>query len=263
MCRSPWSLNSKTTSSPTLRGNSPAVATARDQHLLRALLPRTWPPEESGNTKAGGSPGTKRSATNSGKLTVRPRAVRRPHYELAVDERHRPRHLALELLEMQLPPAQFGHLAEPRPTRPQRGDQRTVLARSIGRRGQLHTVDRIQLQPVSATAIAGTWRAGAGANRLGEQPEPRFAAAGAGLIIKVPNVDADFESVQAFNADSSVRHTMCRPSGMRSGSRQKASSTKRSKRSGGSRVARGSARTEAPTVCSPGVPARSSNSVTS
>ena len=82
---------------------------------------------------------------------------------------------------MQVPPAQFGHLAEPRPTRPQHGDQRPVLARSIGRRGQLHTVDRIQRQPVSATAIASTWRARAGASRLGEQPE-------------------HFESVQAFNA---------------------------------------------------------------
>jgi hypothetical protein len=58
-------------------------------------------------------------------------------------------------------------------------------------------------------------------------------------------------------------HTTCSPSGTFCGSRQKASLTKRLNRSGGSKLARGSALTVRPTVCSPGVPARSSNSVTS
>jgi hypothetical protein len=58
-------------------------------------------------------------------------------------------------------------------------------------------------------------------------------------------------------------HTTCSPSGIFCGLRQKASLTNRLNRSGGSKLARGSALTVRPTVCSPGVPARSSNSVTS
>ncbi len=57
--------------------------------------------------------------------------------------------------------------------------------------------------------------------------------------------------------------TTCSPSGIFFGSRQKASLTNRLNRSGGSKLARGSALTVRLTVCSPGVPARSSNSVTS
>lgn len=65
------------------------------------------------------------------------------------------------------------------------------------------------------------------------------------------------------NLDVPSAHTTCRPSGISRGLRQNASLTKRLNRSGGSNVVRGSALTVPRTVCSPGVPARSSNSVTS
>jgi hypothetical protein len=58
-------------------------------------------------------------------------------------------------------------------------------------------------------------------------------------------------------------HTTRSPAGIFCGSRQNASLTNRLNRSGGSNVSRGSALTSPRTVCSPGVPARSSNPVTS
>lgn len=45
--------------SVTVLGNSSAAVTARDHHRRRTLLPRMYPPAESGNASESGSPGSR------------------------------------------------------------------------------------------------------------------------------------------------------------------------------------------------------------
>jgi hypothetical protein len=104
----------------------------------------------------------------------------------------------------------------------------------------------------------------------GQLPDPHGVARSTGAEARsgeeIGRATTDFTArsdITTGRSRSMRPHTTCSPSGIFCGSRQKASLTNRLNRSGGSKLARGSALTVRPTVCSPGVPARSSNSVTS
>jgi hypothetical protein len=104
----------------------------------------------------------------------------------------------------------------------------------------------------------------------GQLPDPYGVARSTGAMARsgeeIGRATTDFTArsdITTGRSRSMRPHTTCSPSGIRSGSRQKASLTNRLNRSGGSNVARGSAFTVLATVCSRGVPARSSSPVTS
>ena len=123
-----------------------------------------WPPSESGNTSASGSPGARSSATNAGRLTVRPlpffgdpisntpstsvtdRVIRICFFEdrdLATAARRPPRTAA------RMSPARTPAAGAPRSVgKGVQLFQRQEPLLDRGHRRQLHPVDRIQHQPV-------------------------------------------------------------------------------------------------------------------